>query len=95
MEDILKQLCAGEITPDGQIDTSGKDFKSTAKAYDKVETEFFKNLSSEQQEAFEQLKRVKYANDREYELLYFKRGFQLGMQMTLAGLEIPHTKPNQ
>ena len=95
MEDILKQLYHGEIAPDEQIDISGEDFKRTAAAYNKAAEKFCKSLNEEQKQEFEQLKYIKNNNDCEYDLLNFKRGFQLGMQLTLAGLQIPSTKPGK
>lgn len=95
MDDILRQLYYGKLTPDGQLDISGKAYKKTAAAYDKAETEFREKLNEEQKKEFEQLKYIKNDNDREYDYLNFQKGFQLGMQLTLAGLEIPNTKPNK
>lgn len=93
MEDILKQFYDGEIFPAEQIDLMDKDFQSKNTAYHQAITEFCKTLNQMQKEAFEKLQNIQNENDFAYNILHFKKGFQLGMQLTLAGLEIPHIKP--
>ncbi len=93
MAEILKQLYLGLIEPEEQLDISDKEFKRITAAYDDAVQKFCETLNETQKAQFEQIKYIKNENDREYDVLNFKKGFQLGMQLTLAGLEIPHIKP--
>ena len=87
MEDVLKDPYFGEIRPCDQLDLQEESFKQAGAAYDEAEKRFIAGLTEEQKEAFEQLKYIKNDFDREYDVLNFKKGFQLGMQLTVAGLE--------
>ena len=93
MKDILKQLYYGEIVPDEQLDIVDDEFKDITAEYYKAASKFCNSLKKKKKEEFEQLDNLRDDHDREYDFLNFKKGFQLGMQLTLAGLEIPHIKP--
>lgn len=86
MEDILKSLYYGELRPCEKTDIQKESFRQARAAYDEAATKFKASLSETQLEEFEQLAYIKNDYDREYDVLNFKNGFQLGVKLTLAGL---------
>ncbi len=87
MNDILERLYYGEVNPSDELNIRRESFREAGRIYDEAEQRFASSLTSSQLEEFEKLKYIKNYYDREYDILNFQKGFQLGMQLILTGLE--------
>lgn len=91
MCDILREFFEGRIYPAEQIEMGSKEFRKLRIEHGTAKERFRETLSEAQLEKLEQLETTKVYIDSENDLFIFKKGFQLGMQLTLAGFEIPCT----
>ena len=87
MNDILRELYNGEVYPAEQIETEDESFQAIMKKYNTAKQEFKKDLNKSQLQQFGDLEILENKYGREYDMLNFRKGFQLGMQLTMAGLE--------
>ena len=87
MIDILRELYNGEVYPAEQIETKDESFQAALQRYNDAKQEFRKVLNTAQQQQFDDLDNLENESGREYDMLNFRKGFQLGMQLTMAGLE--------
>lgn len=92
MEDILKSLYYGEVRPCEQINIKTESFRQAKSRHEKAVQKFKASLSDEQLKEFEQLEYIKNDYDREYDVISFKNGYQLGVKLTLAGIGIDKPK---
>ncbi len=94
-DEILRQLYEGELYPCDQIKVSLKEHRERTRSYEQMALRFKEQLTEDQQRQFDELQDLRVLIESEYDIANFIKGFRLGMQITLAGLEIPHTKPNK
>ena len=86
MDDILTKLYFGELRPREQEDEKSAAFRGIARKYDEADQQFQKGLTESQRSEYEQVKNTKYEYDLLYNEMDFRKGFQLGMQLAVAGL---------
>lgn len=87
MNDILRELYNGEVYPAEQLKTEGESFQAASHKYNEAKQEFRRGLNEAQLLQFDDLEILENQYGREYDMLNFRKGFQLGMQLTMAGLE--------
>lgn len=92
-DEILRQLYEGEIYPCEQMEISSEESRIQMKLHEQMVQDFKEKLTERQRQEFKKIQTARDDIENEYDTINFIKGFQLGMQLTLAGLEIPHIKP--
>ena len=82
MKDVLRELYNGEIYPAEQIE-----IETAETAYSDARQAFKDKLPRELVSEFEKLKDYEDDYGNESDFITFRKGFQLGMQLAVAGLE--------
>ena len=87
MKDVLRELYNGEIYPAEQIEIETAEYRAAATAYSNARQAFKEKLPRELVSEFEKLKDYEDDYGNESDFITFRKGFQLGMQLAVAGLE--------
>lgn len=87
MKNILRELYNGEIYPAEQIEIETAEYRAAAAAYSDARQAFEEKLPRALVSEFEKLKDYEDDYGSESDVITFRKGFQLGMQLTMAGLE--------
>lgn len=87
MNDVLRELYNGEIYPAEGIDVESKEYRAAAQEYEDARKAFKEKLPQELADEFEKLKDCEDGYGNECDIAAFRKGFQLGMQLTVAGLD--------
>ena len=87
MKDVLRELYNGEIYPAEQIEIETAEYRAAATAYSNARQAFKEKLPRELVSEFEKLKDYEDDYGNESDFITFRKGFQLGMQPAVAGLE--------
>lgn len=95
MADILRELYHGTVYPAEQLEVKTESFIQAGIAYDEAMQKFKNSLTAEQSTEHERLECLRNDYEQEYDFLNFRKGFQLGMQLTAAGLDKALTKDSK
>ena len=87
MSDILRELFNGEIYPAEEIDIESEEYRAAVQEYEGARKAFKEKLPQELTDEFEKLKDFEDGYGTECDIAAFRRGFQLGMQLAVAGLD--------
>ena len=89
MKDLLRELFLGELYPAEELALESNEEWEKQCAYGERMERFKGQLSEAQLKEFEELEQLSLGFENEYNILAFKKGFQLGMQFALQGLGLP------
>ncbi len=87
MNDVLRELYNGEIYQAEEIDVESKEYRAAAREYEDARKAFKEKLPQELTGEFEKLKDYEGGYGNECDIAAFRKGFQLGMQLAIAGLD--------
>lgn len=87
MNDVLRELYNGEIYPAEGIGVASKEYRAAAQKYEDTRKAFKEKLPAALADEFEKLKDCEDGYGNECDIAAFRKGFQLGMQLAVAGLE--------
>ena len=87
MSDVLRELFNGEIYPAEEIDIESEEYRAAAQEYEDARKAFKEKLPQVLTDEFEKLKDFEDGYGNECDIAAFRRGFQLGMQLAVAGLD--------
>ena len=87
MIDVLRELYKGEVYPAKQIDIEDESFQAVLQQHAEAKQEFRKGLSETQLRQFDDPETLQNKYGREYDILNFRKGFQIEIQCTMGGLK--------
>ena len=86
MKDIVHKLFDGEIVPDEMERLNSEEYKEQDKKYRSCRRSFEQKLPKELTDEYETLVKAEGDYFYEHELNAFRKGFKLGMQLAIEGM---------